>query len=92
MLAQKLPSWSRERIRALLDRGPGFIADVKYIEERRSALTKEYPDHWIAVMHKKVVGHNRDRTELIKQVEDKNLDKSLIVIDFLFTNPPTLHL
>ena len=56
------------RIKAELKR---FGEDHEYFEKRRHELLERYPEHWIAVYNKEVVGADTDFTRLLDDLDER---------------------
>lgn len=48
-----------------------FGEDTKWLDRHYDELKIEYPDEWVAVFKKNVVGHDRDLHELMEELEKK---------------------
>jgi hypothetical protein len=58
------------QIQQELDR---FRADALYVEEHREELLKQYPERWVAILDRRVVGAAKDVRRLVKQLERKGI-------------------
>jgi hypothetical protein len=77
---------------SLTTRFDQFKEDTKFLESIRPELQNEYPNCWIAVYEKKVVGTGQKLKDIIQQLDDGNIPKSRAVIDYLRTEPITMIL
>ena len=50
-----------------------FTADAVYFDEHREELLEQYPEQWIAIYNKQVVGAAKDPKRLIKQLERRGI-------------------
>jgi hypothetical protein len=48
-----------------------FLEDMKWGEENYSELMREYPDKWVAIVDKKIVGVGRSISEAEKEAYKK---------------------
>ena len=61
--------------------------DSEYVAGHWSELLKLYPDEFIAVVDRVVVGHKREHSELLKELRRRGVAVSVSTA-FLATNPP----
>jgi len=66
-----------------------FEADCAYLARRRAALERRYPEEWVAVHKGKVVAHSSRRKELLRQLQERRLATSDVVIGFISPKPAT---
>ncbi|TET79067.1 hypothetical protein E3J38_07750 [candidate division TA06 bacterium] len=79
---------------ALLDElTAASIDDPKWLAENYSALVRRYPDQFVAVFNKKVVGSHRDISELMRLV-DRRLPRvsKLVSTEYLTSKKATVIL
>lgn len=60
--------------------------DAKWLAENYSVLVKRYPDQFVAVFNKKVVGSHQDISELMRQVDNRLPGVSRLVTTEYMTN------
>ena len=48
-------------------------ADALYLEEHREELLEQYPERWVAIHNRRVVGAAKDPRRLVKQLERKGI-------------------
>jgi len=67
--------------------------DPKWLAENYSALARRYPDQFVAVFNKKVVGSHRDISELMRLV-DRRLPRvsKLVSTEYLTSTKATVIL
>ena len=64
-----------------------FTADAKWFDSHYDELLAKYPDHWVGVYHKKVVGASTDGKALIVKLSNDGMPVGRIYFDFLPTKP-----
>lgn len=69
-----------------------FREDTEFLENLRPELQKKYPNCWVAIYKKQVVGTGATLKEVIQELEKNNVPKSRAVIDYLRTEPITMVL
>jgi hypothetical protein len=47
-----------------------FEGNLKWIDEHYDALKNKYPDQWVAVFNKKVVGNNKNLKKVIGKLKE----------------------
>jgi hypothetical protein len=47
-----------------------FEGNLKWIDEHYDALKNKYPDQWVAVFNKKVVGNNKNLKKIIRKLKE----------------------
>lgn len=60
-----------------------FTADAKWFDSHYDDLLAKYPDHWVGVYHKKVVGASTDGEALIVKLSNDGMPVGRIYFDFL---------
>jgi len=60
--------------------------DVLYIDKHLDELTEKYPNQWIAVHKKEIVGVDNDFDSLIKKLSSKNIPLGKTAIEYLSTS------
>lgn len=80
---------SRDMVQQELKR---YHDDALYFEERRQELTKQYPDQWIAVYNKQVVGTSKDPKRLLAQLKRKGIPPNQVFLEHLSTKEDILIL
>ncbi len=66
--------------------------DALYFEENRQELIKQYPERWIAVYNKQVVGTAKDPKRLLAQLKRKGIPPSEVFRGHLTTKEDLLIL
>jgi hypothetical protein len=72
-----------------------FQKDCEWLEGHRTELTARYPDRWVAVFHKEVIGTQKGASSLqilIKRLREQGYDTGKVVVRFLATKPKPLIL
>jgi Family of unknown function (DUF5678) len=69
-----------------------FRGDVLYFEENRAELLRRYPDRWIAVYNKEVVGTAKDPAQLFRKLRQKGIPPGHVVHEYLTENDELLIL
>ncbi|CEG13697.1 hypothetical protein MSIBF_A450003 [groundwater metagenome] len=59
--------------------------DEKFLEKNYDGLISEYPNKWIAILNKKIVGVNEDIDALLADMRKRGIDTSKALIEFLST-------
>ncbi len=62
-----------------------FREDGVWLEERKDELKKKYPNQWVAILNKKVVGISPDYSSLIESLKRKNVELGKVVVEYLST-------
>ena len=57
----------------------------EFIYAHRDELVKQYPDQWIAVHRKEVIGHNKDLLSLVRELRKSGLPLQNIALEMLGT-------
>ena len=61
------PDVMRERMRR-------FEANQEYLEAHREQLRREYPDQWVVIARRQVLGHGDDLDDLLKGLREAGED------------------
>ena len=69
-----------------------FAEDNQYLESIRPELRNQYPNHWIAVYKKEVVGIESSLRRIVQHLLDKNIPPSRTVVSYLRKEPLALIL
>ena len=64
-----------------------FHEDVIWFETHRKELVDKYPDHWVGVYRKEVVGAAEDIEDLMTQMKADQVPILRSYIDFVATKP-----
>ena len=64
-----------------------FHEDVIWFETHRKELVAQYPNHWIGVYQKEVVGADEDLEALMKRVKASGVSIRSTYFDFAATKP-----
>ena len=64
-----------------------FAEDTRFLESIRPELQNKYPNCWVAVYQKQVVGTGTTLKEVIQKLDENDIPKSRAVIDFLRSEP-----
>ena len=62
-----------------------FHEDGQFFDKHYDELLKEYPEHWIAIFHKEVVGTDTDFDRLLDDLKFKGYPLNRMVIDRVTT-------
>lgn len=62
-----------------------FEEDMHFLERNEDKLKEKYPNKWIGILNKKVVGVNDDFDNLLLDIRSKDIDTGKAVIEFLST-------
>ena len=81
MLIKSKPDPERE---ARLQR---FHEDVVWFSAHRKELTAQYPDRWVAVYRKEVVGAHEDIEELSKHLKASHVPNGRAYVHFAAAKP-----
>lgn len=57
--------------------------DALYLEENRAELLRRYPERWIAIYNRQVVGAAKDPGRLIRQLDRKGIPPGDVVREYL---------
>lgn len=89
------PIVSQERVEEMLEPLGGVAKTLErlreydlnweYFEAHRDALTREFPDQWIAVRRQRVVAHGDSAEEVMRVVRDIDGEQSSTVLRYLST-------
>ena len=60
-----------------------FTADAKWFDSHYDELMAKYPDHWVGVYHKKVVGASTNGEDLIVKLSNDGMPVGRIYFNFL---------
>ena len=60
-----------------------FQKDIEYSETHREELLNQYPEQWIAVLKRKVVGHASDVYELLDELRERGIPTERVVLRHL---------
>lgn len=69
-----------------------FAQDAKFLASIRPELQNKYPDHWVAVYGKELVGTGPTLRDIMRQLADRGVPASRAVVDFLSKEPVALIL
>ena len=69
-----------------------FAEDTRFLEAIRPELQNKFPDCWVAVYRKEVVGTGATLGNVMKQLAQKGVPASRAAIDFLRREPISLIL
>ena len=64
-----------------------FSADHVFIDDHQVEWTLKYPDRWVVVRDRKLVGYGKDRRRLFQSVRNRGVDLSSAAVRFLSTKP-----
>lgn len=81
--------WDHSTLISRLDQ---FASDTRFLESIRPELHNQYPNCWVAVYNKELVGTAGSLREIVKLLTDRNVPPSRAVIDFLRKEPIALIL
>jgi hypothetical protein len=57
--------------------------DSEFLRSSHDRLKKQFENQYIAIKNQKVIDHNSNVEQLIKNIRAKNLDPALTLIEFL---------
>ena len=60
-----------------------FQRDIEYSETHREELLNQYPEQWVAVLKRKVVGHASDVYELLDELRERGIPTERVVLRHL---------
>ena len=62
-----------------------FANDTIWLKEHKSELigNEEYKNKFVAVMNQEIISSNADLDKLIEELKKKNIDTSIVVIEFI---------
>lgn len=66
-----------------------FREDSQYLDRHHDRFVKQYPDQWIAIYHKKVVGVHSDFEMLLEMLRKKGVSPGEAVIELMTTEKVT---
>lgn len=66
-----------------------FQDDSQYLDRHHDRFVKQYPDQWIAIYHKKVVGVHSDFEILLEMLRKKGISPGEAVIELMTTEKVT---
>ena len=69
-----------EKDRESLER---FEEDIHFLERNEDKLKEKYPNKWIGILNKKVVGVSEDFDSLLLDLRSRDIDTGKAVIEFL---------
>jgi hypothetical protein len=65
-------------------------SDALYFESRRPELLHRYPNHWVAVYDKQVVGTAKELPILLTQIDNRGVPRDRVFIEYLTTDDTPL--
>lgn len=60
-----------------------YIDDLQFLDSLRQELLHKYPERWVAIYARQIVGAAKTLPDLIKMLEAKQIAPSRAAIDFL---------
>ena len=69
----------------IIDHLDQFRDDTNFLESIRPELQNQYPNRWVGIYQRRVVGTGATLKEVIRKLDEKGVPKSRAVIDFLRT-------
>lgn len=78
--------------RRLMSHLDQFTEDTRFLESIRPELQSKYPDCWVAVYRKELVGTAPALRDIMKQLAERGVPASHAVVDFLSKEPVALIL
>ncbi len=90
-ISKKFVTYIRRRLKSFLCLRPDVVAEyipeegpsgVLYFDEHRHELVQRYPDRWVAIYDKQVVGAAKALPRLISQLERKGIPRGRAFVDF----------
>lgn len=62
-----------------------FREDRFFLETHKDELREKYPNQWVAIFNKKLIGRSGDLNSLINVLKKKGIPTGKVVIEFLST-------
>ncbi len=59
---------------------------MHFLERNEDKLKEKYPDKWIGILNKKVVGVSDDLQNLVNDLRSRGIDTGKAVVEFLPTS------
>ncbi len=87
LIAEMLAVSGVPDMETLMDQLKQYREDVIYLDSLVPELVKEFPDHYVAVYQKKVVGTGKYRKILLRKLEKEGIPRDGVAIEFMATNP-----
>ena len=69
-----------------------FSSDMDWMDAKLDRLRKEYPNKYIAVNNRKIVGSDPNLQNLLRKLKRKKLNPGEIPVEFIAEKPPRLIL
>ena len=66
-----------------------FREDSQYLDHHHDQFVRQYPDQWIAIYNKKVVGVHGDFEMLLEVLRKKGISPGNVVIELMSTEKVT---
>ena len=60
-----------------------FTQDMLYFDAHREELLRQYPERWVAIYNKQVVGAAKDITRLVRQLEREGIPPGHVFREYL---------
>ncbi|MBS3070888.1 hypothetical protein J4407_01135 [Candidatus Pacearchaeota archaeon] len=70
----------------------GFSDNFEYFDENYENLRIEYPDEWVAIYNRKIIGHGKNLINLLEGLSKKEIDTRKVITRRTYFNEkrPTL--
>lgn len=59
-----------------------YAADIRYFDRHRTELAEQYPEQWVAVYNRRVVGAAKGLKRLLKELETRGIPKGRAFIEY----------
>ena len=69
-----------------------FQRSARVLSRNQPRLVDEYPDQWIAVSDGTVVAHGDKLDKVLRQIDQKGIDRSDVIVRFIERTQRTLNL
>jgi hypothetical protein len=61
-----------------------YTEDVEYFYQKYEGLRRRFPDQFVAVYGKRIVGHGKNISRLVRQLEKDGYDTGSVFIQFAY--------
>jgi hypothetical protein len=83
---------SNEELRRLSEKLRQYELEEKYFDEKYEILRREYPDEFVAIYNRTVIGHGKDLRKLREKLRESGIDPNEAYIrrTYFKEKPPKL--
>lgn len=69
-----------------------FTADARFFDEQRDALLERFPEQFVAIYNREVVGAASEMTQLVAELKRRGIPPGEVYHEYLSRKPVTLML